>query len=498
MSAEGKCDAVTDSEKDVGSLVEDLHDNQLFAKTRWRRQLLKWGVEERGILPVPPAQRTDRHYSKIFFVFFSANFNILSFSAGTLGPITYGLGLRDTCLVILFFNLLTNIPPAYLATFGPRLGLRQMCQSRYSFGYFGVMIMSIFNMATGMGYNILNCILGGQTLSSVSSGHLTWTVGIVIIALISLFVSFCGYRVLVWYERLMWIPVLVAYLVAIGLGGKHLVNPPPAAPAAAADILSFASVIAGFVISYAPISSDYTLYYTPDVPAWKVFMWAYLGLNTPVITLQCLGAAFAIAASTVPAWSDGYTNGNVGGLLAAVLSPVGNFGKFLTVMLALSATGNIAITLYSFCMSFQVFIPQAVLVPRYFFSVLATAIIIPLSIVGQHKFYDTLSNFLGLIAYWSSAYCAVVLAEHLAVRRGDFRTYDLRRWNDARQLPLGLAAVGACVLAVGLVVPAMDQVWFVGPIARVTGDIGFELAFVATAAFYVPLRLVELRFRPLV
>lgn len=69
------------------------------------------------------------------------------------------------------------------------------------------------------------------------------------------------------YERLMWIPVLVAYVVAAGLGGKHLINPPPAEPATAAAVLSFASVIAGFVISYAPISSDYTLYYTPDVPA---------------------------------------------------------------------------------------------------------------------------------------------------------------------------------------------------------------------------------------
>jgi len=498
MSREEKFAAVTDSENDAGSLVGDLHNNQLFAKTRWSRQLLRWGVEERGILPVPPEERTDRHYSKVFFVFLSANFNILSFSAGTLGPIAYGLGLRDTCLVILFFNLLTNIPPAYLATFGPRLGLRQMCQARYSFGYFGVIIMSIFNMATGMGYNILNCILGGQTISSVSNGHLTWTVGIVIIALISLFVSFCGYKVLVWYERLMWIPVLIAYVVAVGLGGKHLINPPPAEPATAADILSFASVIAGFVISYGPVSSDYTLYYTPDVPAWKVFVYSYLGLNVPIITLQCMGASFAVAASTVPAWNDGYTNGNVGGLLEAVLSPVGNFGKFLTVMLALSATGNIAVTLYSFCMSFQVFIPQAMLVPRYFFSVLATAIVIPLSIVGQHKFYDTLSNFLGLIGYWTSAFCAVVIVEHLVVRRGAFVNYDLRCWNDYRRLPLGLAAVGACLLAVGLIVPSMDQVWFVGPFARTTGDIGFELAFVATALFYVPLRMLELRFRELV
>lgn len=32
-----------------------------------------------GILPVPPELRTDLQYSKIFFVWFSMNFNILSF-----------------------------------------------------------------------------------------------------------------------------------------------------------------------------------------------------------------------------------------------------------------------------------------------------------------------------------------------------------------------------------------------------------------------------------
>lgn len=97
MSTEGKIDTVADFEDDAGSLVEDVHENQLWAKTRWRQQLLRWGVEERGaylarlgsphklttllagILPVPPSQRTDRHYSKVFFVFFSANCNILSY-----------------------------------------------------------------------------------------------------------------------------------------------------------------------------------------------------------------------------------------------------------------------------------------------------------------------------------------------------------------------------------------------------------------------------------
>jgi purine-cytosine permease-like protein len=50
-----------------------------------------------------------------------------------LGPV-YGLGLRDSALVILFFTLLTTVLPAYLSTLGPKTGMRQMVQARYSFG----------------------------------------------------------------------------------------------------------------------------------------------------------------------------------------------------------------------------------------------------------------------------------------------------------------------------------------------------------------------------
>jgi purine-cytosine permease-like protein len=38
-------------------------------------------------------------------------------------------------LVILFFTLLTSTLPAYLSTLGPKTGMRQMIQARFSFGY---------------------------------------------------------------------------------------------------------------------------------------------------------------------------------------------------------------------------------------------------------------------------------------------------------------------------------------------------------------------------
>lgn len=81
-------------------------------------------------------------------------------------------------------------------------------------------------------------------------------------------VSFCGYRVLNWYERLAWIPVLIGYLVALGVGGKHLHNQPPAEQATAQAILSFAATIAGFVITYCPLGSDFTIYYKSSVPRY--------------------------------------------------------------------------------------------------------------------------------------------------------------------------------------------------------------------------------------
>lgn len=334
----------------------------------------------------------------------------------------------------------------------------------------------------------------------------------------SLLVSFCGYKVLNWYERVAWIPTLIVYIVALAVGGKHLSNPPAAEPATAVAVLSFASVLAGFVITYSPLSSDFTTYMDANVSSWKIFTYSYLGFLLPIVPIQCIGAVFAVATPLVPSWSAAYSSGSPGALLEAVLSPTGGFGKFLTVLLSLSVTANIAPTMYSFGLSFQVFAPFCAKIPRYVFSVLATIIVIPISIVGAHRFYATLTNFLGLIGYWASCFIAVIIAEHFVFRahalrlvprtqqrqqqpprpdlsKNAFENYDLSAWNAPSRLPSGIAAIAASVLSFGVVVPCMDQVWFVGPIAKKTGDIGFEMALVLTAIFYVPLRYAEVKVR---
>ena len=88
---------------------------------------------------------------------------------------------------------------------------------------------------------------------------------------------------------------------------------------------------------------------------------------------------------------------------------------------------------------------------------------------------------------WVSAICV----EHLYFRKGNFVFYDIRSWNVPSRLPLGAAALGASALSFALVIPSMNQVWYTGPIARKTGDIGFEVAIAVTALLYIPLRHLE-------
>lgn len=204
-----------------------------------------------------------------------------------------------------------------------------------------------------------------------------------------------------------------------------------------------------------------------------------------------LGSAIGNAIPNVPAWQAGYDETLVGGVMAAMLAPAGGFGKFLVVLLSFSLLGNLAATSYSVTLNLQLLLPFLVKVPRYLFSVVFVAIVIPVGIRAASDFFVNLENVVALIGYWSSAFLAIVLVEHFWFRRADPASYDPDAWNDAKRLPWGAAALSAGVLSFGLVVPSMAQVWWTGPIAEKTGDIGFELAFVASGVFYLPLRTLE-------
>jgi purine-cytosine permease-like protein len=83
-------------------------------------------------------------------------------------------------------------------------------------------VVIVFQLATLTGYSIITASVCGQTLSAVSGGSLSLTIGIVITCIAGLVVSFMGYKVLHIYEKYSWIPTLAAIATTVGYGGKNM------------------------------------------------------------------------------------------------------------------------------------------------------------------------------------------------------------------------------------------------------------------------------------
>ncbi|KAL4789137.1 permease for cytosine/purines, uracil, thiamine, allantoin-domain-containing protein [Aspergillus venezuelensis] len=464
---------------------------------KWVSRIANWGVELRGVAPVPIEERTDSRFVNVFFVWFTLSTNLLPIVTGMVGTFVMGMSLRDASLVILFFNMLCTIPPAYFSTFGARTGLRQMLHARFTFGYYLVSIIVALNLCTIAGFGVVSSVLGGSTLAAVSNGSIDDTAGIVVIGICGMIVSFGGYRFLHQYERYCWLFALVAIVIATGVGGSNLSTQTPTEPPSATTVLSFGGVIAGFLIPWAGMAADFSVYCTPSVSTFRIFAYTYLGLFLPTVLLMTLGAAIGATAPSIPSWSSNYDTYGVGGVLDAMLSPAGGFGKFVSVLLSFSLLGNLAASMYSISLNFQLLLPFFIRVPRFVFSIIYTAILIPVSVVAAKSFFTNLENFLYIIAYWSAAFVSVVVVEHFIFRQADCTLYDssCESWDSQKRLPTGVAAIGAMALSFGLVVPCMGQAWFTGPFAETTGDIGFEVALVLAGLLYLPLRWVERRVR---
>ncbi|GJE86609.1 cytosine-purine permease [Phanerochaete sordida] len=454
--------------------------------------LTRYGIETNGIDPIPPNSRTDSRLFQMFFVWFSSSLNVLGLGTGASGPAFFGLSTKQCLVIMLFVDIVSCAVPAYFAVFGPKLGMRSMVQARYSWGYWPAKLPAALNVFSMQGFLILNCIIGGQTLASVSS-HLDDTLGIVIIGLISLALAFCGYRVIHIWESAAWIPNAITFIIMLGVGGKHLSNAPPTAPVTATSVVTFITTIAASVISWCMMTPDYGVYHNHETPSLRIFIYTYLGFFLSSLISHFLGAVFAASAAGVPGWAAGFDNGNsVGGLIAAVLAPLGGFGRFLTVLLALSVPSACAPTMYTFASSCMAVEAVFARIPRWVYAVVSEGILIPVAIIGAKHFYNTFVDVLNIIGYWSCLFASIILAEHFVFRRGRWEAYDLATWDSPSRLPPGIAALLAFLCAFGVVIPCMSQAWYTGPIARAgTGDLGIIVGSAVAFILYVGLRTAE-------
>jgi len=466
-------------------------------------RLFKSGVEARGVERVPEDQRSTKNMWNNLLMWWSVNTVLTTIPIGVLAQSIFTLTLPHAIATIFCFGALGAVATAFIATLGPKTGLRTMIITRYSSGYLGGTIYSILNILTQLGFSTTCVILGGQTLASINAGTLPLVVGIIIVSICSLIPCFVGYNLVHIYERYAWIIITVIMVFLWGLGGHKGfdINAQKASEDTgrnlAADILSFGGIVFGSFSGWAPVAADYNVRLPPDTSAMRVFILTFFGLFIPITFVEILGAA--LMTITDPAYTEAFTNGGTGGLLAQVLSPWGGFGKFILVLLALSVIANNIPNTYSAGLSMQALGRPFAMIPRFFWTFLAFVIYTVAGVAGREHFSTILSNFLSILSYWTAFFIVIVAEEHFIFRKkgGVLGGYDFDVYDDFYRLPPGFAGVFAGCCGVAGAVVGMAQVWYTGPIGGKIGvfgaDLGFELSAVFAAITYPPLRWLEIR-----
>jgi purine-cytosine permease-like protein len=198
-------------------------------------------------------------------------------------------------------------------------------------------------------------------LSNINPGTLPSAVGIIIIGMCSLIPCVVGYNLVHFYGRYAWIITLISMLFLWGLGGKAGYDINAQKPfedighALSADILSFGGIVFGlftgvgltsFIFTgrllnrhvhgyqWAPVAADFNCRLPADTPPMRVFLLTFFGLFIPICFVGILGAA--LMTITDPVYVAAFRDGSTGGLVAQLLSPLGHFGQFILVLLALS------------------------------------------------------------------------------------------------------------------------------------------------------------------
>ncbi|CAI5757375.1 unnamed protein product [Candida verbasci] len=498
------------------------------------KKLDSLGVETRGIERIEPYERSTNRF-KLFIsvcgLWLSACGGLSSMSSFYLGPLLFELGLKNSLIAGLIGHTLGCFIAAYCSLMGPKSGCRQMVGARFLFGWYFVKLVALVSIIGVMGWSVVNSVVGGQILSSVSDGKIPIWAGIVIIAAISLGVSIFGIKQLIRVEAFLSLPVNFAFLLLYIVASKQFKYLEFADPSGVdsatikGNWLSFFSLCYSITSTWGSIASDYYILFPETTSDLEIFSITLLGIWIPTTFVGCSALLIGNVALNYPPWNEAYQKVGMGGLLNEVFKPWGGGGKFLLILIFLSLVSNNILNTYSAAFGIQIGGKTLSKIPRWLWAFLITVVYFVCALVGRNKFATILSNFLPMVGYWISMYFIILLEENTIFRTKRFRhlykkefenenednessrlliptrkdcNYNFKIWNDQSRLTHGWAATLSFIIGATGAVVGMAQTYWIGPIARkIGGEYGGDVAMWLCMGFsglvYPGLRYLELK-----
>ncbi|CZR55572.1 related to nucleoside transporter [Phialocephala subalpina] len=351
------------------------------------------GIEARGIERVPESERERKYAAKDYLymamIWFSAN--------------------------------------SYISTFGPMSGNRTLVIARYTMGWWPSKLCVLLNLVIELGYGVVDTIVAGLILSAVNGQGMSVIVGIVVAALISWAISTFGIKFFNIFERYTWIPQVCILFIFVGVASPHFDVKTPSSSTGATLIgnrLSYVFLSASGPLGWSAAAADFYVYFPPKASRLAVFCMTASGLILGKLFVEFMGIGLGSGLSLNPTWvaADKISTGS---LIVEALSPLGSFGNFCAVLLALGVVANNIPGTYSASLSFQLLGGWAVKVPRMVWSTISVVIYTICAIAGRAYLLTIFLNFLSLIGYWTIIWITLTIEEEFIFRRKTGYNWEL-------------------------------------------------------------------------
>jgi NCS1 family nucleobase:cation symporter-1 len=474
----------------------------------------------------------------LFTLWMAANLVLATWVIGNLAVETFGESMVGAFVALALGNLLGAVLLGVLSTFGPRLGVPQMVQSRAAFGLLGNLGPGSLNYLAGIGWFAVNTVYGTFALSRLT--HMSYFLALAIMVVGQVILAVYGYNMIHAFERWMSVALVVVFVILAGFTFVHgnLALPfNPKAPVPFGGQTGGFIITVGLALSYAmgwmPFASDYSRYLPKATKPSAVIWWTALGMFIPCVVLEWMGALtvsiampaataanpanaiaylmpgplaglalLAIAVGTACANSLNIYSGAMSALVVRMERSPLNRAITTGVIFGVVTAGVLIVanrTLTSekeAVVATPVVIGAAVLVAivvavavrfklrRWQAAILVGTLGGLLAIGGSSPDAAAAqySNFLLLLSYWISPWVAVVLVDWFFKHRG---AYELRSLYDQG----GRVKVGLIAWLVGLAVsvPFMNQTFFVGLVPSAVpqlGDLTYLVGFVVAGTIF--------------
>ncbi len=494
-------------------------------------------IEPHGLEHIVAGERHGQPFH-LFTLWFAANLVLATWVIGNLSVGVFGESMLGAFVALAIGNVLGALLLGLLSTFGPRLGVPQMVQSRAAFGLLGNFGPGSLNYLAGIGWFAVNTVYGTFALAELA--HLNYFLALAIMVVGQVILAVYGYNMIHAFERWMSIALGIVF-VLLGIftfsHGNYAVAFNPKAPVPFGGELGGFILTIGLSLSYTmgwmPFASDYSRYLPKATKPSSIILWSALGLFIPCLLLEWMGAltvsiampaataanpanaiAFlmpgplaqvsllAIAVGTACANALNIYSGAMSALVVRVdRSPwlravvTGIIFAVATVIILLEANATLIsqkqpplagwlVPAAAVLVAVVVAVAVRFRMRRWQAAVLVGGLGGLLSIGGSNPAVAATqyTNFLLMLSYWISPWVAVVLIDWYFKHRG---SYELRALYDQGST----VRVGAVAWALGLVasIPFMNQSWFVGPIPTAypqVGDLTYFVGFIVAAVVF--------------